>query len=173
MISLNIALIFNDHDAHDIAVYSQKLAPMIASDYIVGVNSIAHITVLQVEMDPDDVRDRMASLKFSPINVTATRAYQNMGSGGLTWHGIEIALTPELSAVQMQIWDALGRPDVHNKVGDQYYPHITTGHGQAVDAADGPAAAPDVTGLIREYPVRVAVGTSGPKYQVERILFSL
>ncbi len=118
-------------------------------------------------MDPDVIRDRMAHLKFSPINVTATRAYQNMGSGGLTWHGIEIAPTPELSAIQMQMWDALGRPDVHNKVGDQYFPHITTGHGQAVD----PFAAPDVSKLIRDYPVRLAVGTSGPKFQVERILF--
>lgn len=140
---------------------------MIGSDYIVGVNSIAHITVLQVEMDPDVIRDRMARLKFSPINVTATRAYQNLGSGGVTWHGVEIALTPELSAVQMQIWDALGRPDVHNKVGDQYFPHITMGHGRAMD----PAAAPDVSKLIREYPVRLAVGTSGPQYQLERILF--
>ncbi len=169
MTSLNIALIFNDHDARDIAVYSQQLAPMIASDYIVGVNSIAHITVLQVDMESDDVRDRMARLKFSPINLTATRGYQNPGSGGLTWHGVEIAPTPELSAVQMQIWDALGRPDVHNKLGEQYFPHITTGHGRAVDAG----IAPDVTALIRKYPVRLAVGTSGPRYQVEKILFAI
>lgn len=168
MSSLNIALIFNDHDARDIAAYSQKLAPMMASDYIVGVNSIAHITVLQVEMDPDVVRDRMASLTFSPMTVTVTRGYQNLGSGGLTWHGIEIVLTRELSAVQMQIWNALGQPDVHNKVEDQYYPHITTGHGRAVE----PAAAPDVAALIRTYPVRLAVGTSGPKYQVEKVIFT-
>jgi hypothetical protein len=165
--SLNIALTFLPGDAASIAAYSQSLAPHIQSDYIIGVNSHPHVTLLQIEGDADVVVDTIKGLALDVPPVIATAPYIKAGSGGLFWYGLAIQKTAALAALQARVWGALGRPAAHNKVGDDYFPHITTGHGRVVDAL----TVPDVTPLCREYGVVIGVGTSGPEYQLEGILW--
>lgn len=164
---LNIALTFAPGDAADIAAYSQLLAPHIQSDYVVGVNSHAHVTLLQIEGDAGIVVDAIKGLKLDASPIVANAPYINAGSGGLYWYGLAVEKSPALGALQAQVWDALGRPAAHRGVGDNYFPHITTGHGRLIDAS----TVPDCAALCRGYSVSAMVGTSGPKYQLETIVW--
>jgi hypothetical protein len=169
MQSLNIALVFAPDDAARIAAYSQALAPLIQSDYIIGVNSLPHVTLLQVGSEAGTLIAVIQAMGTGgqTYTVTTTELYRHRGSGGQSWYGLGVQAAPLWRDLPVALWEALGRPDQHNPIGENYFPHITTGHGAAID----PVQMPDATPLQGTYQTRLAVGVSGPKYQLTHTLW--
>jgi hypothetical protein len=166
-LSLNIALVFTPADTARLAAYSQTLTPLIGSDTVLGVNSHPHLTLLQFGAEIDAAQAAAQTIALPvPFIITVNQSYGHEGSGGLYWYGLEVVKTPALTAYPTMIWEKLGRPAMHNPIGDDYFPHITTGHGRKLSVI------PAAENLFGDYTVHLAVGISGPQYQLDKIVWA-
>jgi len=164
----NIGFLFKDEKFNSyLKKLSQKYGENIDSKYILGINSLPHITVLQVEGEKENILKTLKSEKL--LNYRFTLSLSNFhcikSADNSVWYELQINPTKELIDFQQRIYFALGKPNIKNKIGENYRPHITLGFIEK--------DSPKLTYLLQEnleyssIEGFLSLGISGPEFQFE------
>lgn len=169
----NLALIPEKSVVDGLEAYSQKLAENNPSDYVLGISSIPHVSIIQFSFEKNNLSSLWSDIqnfKLEIPSLTLHQIYHNEGSSYI-WHGISIKKSSELIKVHKQLLKIKTITDVKNSFGKNYFPHFTLG---AVPKEDFSIKNYDMNfDLIKleNISCKLCIGRSGPQYQLEEILY--
>lgn len=171
---INVALLFDDEMAQQIAELSQRVNQQMPGKYVVGENSLPHVTVAQVMTEDESVIEQLhsyiAGCDGPILKIDFDGAYANQSSSGdYVWSGLKVVPSVELVDLQRELLCIAGNNPIHNGIGDDYFPHATLGRHDNVSEEQVGAALKIESSLVqlKGVPVRLALGKSGPQYQFE------
>jgi hypothetical protein len=165
---LNLALI-PESDASLVRV-SQDIAQYVPLRNVLGVESIAHCTVLQFEWDdePAAAWKLLRALQGTKLLLRTQQVYIDVKKDGV-WLGVTIEKSEQLIQLQQNAIQLLGlTPEaIKNPTQLSYRPHFTTGLLQ-----NTPRQHFDTSAIERKnYSCVLHLGVSGENYSFENILF--
>lgn len=103
-----------------------------ASEYLLGNDALAHVTLCQFEAEPEIIADVWKTISpccLEPIALNFQHVYLKVGEGmheGYFWVGLPVSGTEELSALQKTVYDGLAALGINAKtLPASYSPHLT------------------------------------------------
>ncbi len=126
-----IIMVFEDEMNKRLEAFSQECAQGMISEYVLGHNSIPHITIYSwkpsgdINQEIDMVRQIITPLLPSKIHVDLDGFYQSPRSTK-TYFGMRVQLTQELVDLNAMIHEKL-MLEQDNGAGVGYFPHVTLG----------------------------------------------
>ena len=177
MADCNFALLCADkRDEDALCRLSQDLTAIAPSKYILGKNSLPHVSVLQFQTEKDaaSLWQTAQRLQARPVHVRAARYYWHppAAENGYVYTGIETDRPESLLELHRDLLSLFPSLTPHNRAGKDYFPHFTLGYSRLSAQTPLPAAMDgrkDVWG--KDIPLKLALGASGPEWQFERVLF--
>ncbi len=170
----NIALIPTDETIiQELEQYSQELAKKNHGPYILGVNSIPHVTIGILNSTDNTIFELWQIIKSSNISNLhlALRGLYFQYWGDSIWHGLQVNKIKELKTLQANMLKIDLVEGFKNLTGSEYFPHFTLG------------ATPKDTFSLKDYRLdyklikleniecKLCIGKTGPQYQLEEILY--
>ena len=152
------------------------MAESAPSTYILGVNSLPHVSVFQFNAENNQVEDIWNAIKDININFTLSLSeyYCNKSSSTefYSWIGIGVSInkSSQLLSLQQELIETLANVEIRNAHGDNFFPHFTLGFNQG-DNNLIKSMKRDNRLWNKEMPVYLALGKAGKKWQFEKILF--
>jgi hypothetical protein len=174
----NLALLCkNDAHAEAFCLVSQELSTLATSRYILGINSLPHVSVCQFIAEPeqlDSVWQRAKNLQPN-FSLSLNHFYYALGSRkehGMRYNGVDVTKSDELVLFQEQIKQTLSPILPKSPTGNQYYPHFTLGCSSVSENFSFLPTLEKFSNLwSSDIPVKLALGQTGPDGQFEKILF--
>lgn len=163
----NIGFLFKDDSFNGfVKELSQIYGKKFNSNYILGVNSFPHITLLQVVGDKSEIYNILKENNFLniKINFSLSCFYCNI-SEKETCYEIRVELSKELIELQDKIYNALGKPEIKNKLGNRFNPHITLG---CIKPESGIKLILEENISFNSIDGYLSFGVSGENYQFEK-----
>ena len=144
---LNIAYTFNPQDEMALALVSKRLHQKSASEYVLGVNSVPHVSITHIEGDASEVDDIWQKLQQSPIpseiQVVIKTFVIDAPWRDRVYSSFSLEGVGSLSKIQKDVMRLFDGRGVFNGYGADFEPHITTGcHLKLAEASKLPAQKP-------------------------------
>ena len=164
---INLGLVFEDRFSRMLEQYSQDLSVKMPGSYVLGINSIPHISVVQLldSRSPEHLWDLAEKVLKQPIQVKLKGLYFDPEQDSKrVWFGLRVALTDDLMVLQRNLINEIKPDAVINGKGVGYFPHVTMGYSMPCEEL---SAIPfgDLPTILDTVPCRLAMGRSGPDYQ--------
>lgn len=169
----NIGFLFKDSQLKEyLEKLSQKYGENLNSEYILGVNSLPHITLLQVDLEQNEIIKALNKNNFlgKKFSFSLSDFYIDKSSNGNSWYGIKANLSDELIEFQKNVYNSLGKPLIKNKLGSYYNPHITLGFIE--DKKEELLMLLEEELKYRKIKGYLSLGISGKNYQFEKDISS-
>ena len=170
----NFGLLFDDPFAQDLVDYSQSLLKHEALDYVLGPNSLPHVTILQFPgtiSEAERFRQKLAEIPLPQIHLNFHgMAFDRWRTWDVLW--LRVKFCQELRQVQRDALNTLGTLDFVNGLGDMFEPHATLATWPTKDQLP---SFPIPSGIIdrKNIPSFYTLGISGPCFQYQRQLFPI
>jgi hypothetical protein len=169
---LNLGLVFESDVKKKFETYSQYLSEKLPGPYILGINSLPHISVLQFTSDKpvEKIWDITRHLSNN-LDIELKGLYFQQGrTTGKLWFGIRVKLSEQLLILQQDIMKKVRPNRIINGEGASYFPHITMGCSE-IKGCDLPAICfePNIT-MMEVVSCKLALGRSGPQLQFTEII---
>lgn len=156
-------------DVQKLLDYSLSLFKGADAEYICGLNSYPHISVLQIETSQARLIDLQSVLKKLPsfrCDVVVSGFYARPENAQVLWTGLEIehcAALHDFHLAAAEVVTAAGY-QITNKAGADYWPHITTARLHTPLMIDGAKLSSHV---LAERPITMAAedGPSGTRWR--------
>lgn len=169
---INLGLVFEGDAKEKLENYSQYLNGKLPGPYILGINSLPHISVLQclTTKSPTEVGLLVKEFIGQEMQVEFQGLYFDRGrESGRIWFGIRVALCDELLALQSKLIERVQPDQIINWQGVRYFPHVTLGCSEPIDSLPAISFEPDTT-MLETVSCRLALGRSGEKLQFAEII---
>lgn len=131
----NLALYPLDEEINSLcAKFAQDNFASKASQYVLGNDALAHVTLCQFECDPDPEKlgaiwNKISALRTEPLELSFQHIYLKHGEGmhqGYFWVGLPVNGSEVLSTLQKEVYDALGAFGISGKTQPaSYFPHLS------------------------------------------------
>ena len=175
----NLALLCIEQSHKDIFCnISQNLAKIASSTYVLGVNSLPHVSVCHFQAEEGQLQSIWENAKDIVIDfiLKPNICYwfaNNKNDGTRQYTGIGVEKSDKLLEFQLQIANIIKPAKSRNEVGTRYFPHFTLGYNDL-------SQLPNILSVMQsdnriwklEIPVSLALGSSGLDGQFEKIIFS-
>lgn len=168
----NFSLLFDESFSNDLVEYSQKLRNYETLDYVLGPNSLPHVTILQfpgLRAEAESYWGTLSSIDLPKIHLNFHgMAFDRWRTWDVLW--LRVKFCEELRIVQRHAIERLGPLDYVNGIGDMYEPHATLATWPTKTHLP---AFPIASKIIdrKHIPASYTLGVSGPCFQYAKKLF--
>lgn len=169
----NFGLLFDKSFSNELVEVSRSFGVQKKLDYLLGEDSLPHVTILQfpgILTDAEVLWRRLEKISMPPVQLHFHGlAFDRFRS----WDGIwlRIKFCQELRNVQTEATSALGNLEYVNGLGELYEPHSTLAAWPKEDRLPNFQIPNDV--LDRKgVPCHYTLGISGPNFQYQKCLFN-
>jgi hypothetical protein len=168
---LNIAYTFAPEDEAKLTKISTLLNCYADSEYRLGNNSIAHVSIVHINADEADVEQMWQKLQNSTVEMDVELVLKNFVVEapwkGRVYSNFSLERVGELSKVQKNIMRLFKGIEVFNGCGSEFYPHLTTScHLDVLKAHKLPAQKPP----FRRFQGFLTIGTRDSYGRMEKVL---
>ena len=170
----NLCLLFDTETSALFESYSRYLARSLTSDFTLGPESLAHLTIVQFEADEQTAKNAFDKLRMNTVSnnevslvgITLIPTKENY-----VWIEINALKTENLFSLHKKAIDVVAGSKIHSGIGDSYRPHVTVA--RLVDSHAMPQFNLDEKTLRRKHvPCRLALGLSGANFQLAKVVQS-
>lgn len=164
---LNLDLLFSDEINSRLIACSQHIHEKLPGPYVLGLNSLPHISVVQMldDRSAEEIWALARPFCETPLQLEFQGLYFDQGrASGKIWFGIRIAPTEALIQLQQDLIAAIQPTQIINGTGITYFPHATLGCGNPVTALPAISFMPETT-MLESVTCQLALGRSGPNLQ--------
>lgn len=169
---LNIAYTFAPEDEVKLSKVSSLLNCHVPSEYILGNNSVAHVSIAHLESDEADAASMWQKLQSSTVENEIELVLKSFVVEapwkGRIYSNFSLERVGELSKTQKNIMRLYNVHEALNGCGSDFYPHLTTScHLDVLKASKLPAQKPPFR-RIKGY---LTIGTRDSYGRMEKVLF--
>lgn len=171
----NIALIPAEKKiVQNLEQYSQDLAKKNPSPYILGVNSLPHVSVAIFETACIELNTAWRNIKniidTSSIKIDIYGLYFEEGSTSI-WHGLKIHRSEKLQNLQEKILSLKQFENIKNEIGSAYFPHFTLGSTPKEDFNIKEYHMNSDLIKLNDVSCKLCIGRCGPNGQLQEVLY--
>lgn len=164
---VNYALLLETAHSAAFVGYSHLITATNESDFRLGEESLAHLTIVQFEVSDQDVASvggRLCELAREPIALELMGLTFLPTKDGHMWVEVQVLKSDRLAVLQREALTIIGNATIHSGVADAYRPHITVA--RLLNRQQLPSIAVEYE-VARRKGVRgrAALGVCGPQFQ--------
>ena len=172
----NIALLCNDiKHSEALCEFSQSLASISPSQYILGVNSYPHLSVCHFYAEESELEDIWKQAKaFIEFSVTLIKPFWCIAESdsNYAYTVIETSKPKELELLQEKLVKMIGEENITNGYADKFFPHFTVCYNDTNDKNNVLSTInADAWIWQQKIPFKLVLGEFGTHGRLEKIIF--